>query len=181
MGCDILTRMTDRHRFIIWGWIAIVVVAGVYAPWETHNGRTSGYHLIFAPPSEWIHVDLRRLIVEWIIATAIAVGLYFAWPARQSIRPDVPGPDVPRPDVPGDADEDPIDAISRLIEELAAREAEEAAASKPSAAAAPEGSMVYKGTTYTIGQKFDLRGKRVKIVRFENGKPIVEPVAKSEV
>lgn len=76
---DILTPMTTRHRFIIWGWIVVVVAAGVYAPWE-QRGHPVGYHLIFAPWEGWaqIHVDQSRLVIELVIATVIAAGLYVA-------------------------------------------------------------------------------------------------------
>ena len=77
--------MTARERFIIWGWIAVVVVAGIFPPWA-QRGFPAGYHLIFAPPSNRgaIHVDQSRLMIEWIIVTAIAAGLCFAWPRRKA-------------------------------------------------------------------------------------------------
>lgn len=86
--------MSIRQRFIIWGWIAVVVAAGVYPPWE-QRAYPSGYHLIFAPPrGQAIHVDQSRLTVEWIICTVVAAGLYFAWPlARTRTRPS----ELPKP------------------------------------------------------------------------------------
>jgi hypothetical protein len=77
--------MTTRHRLVIWGWISIVVAAGIYPPWA-RRGSPAGYHLLFAPPNQSLHVDQPRLVVEWIMATVVAAGLYFVWPARGSSR-----------------------------------------------------------------------------------------------
>jgi len=60
---------------------AVFVAAGVFAPWA-QRGSPAGYHFIFAHPSRAIHVDHSRLFVEWIIATVIGVGFYFAAPGR---------------------------------------------------------------------------------------------------
>lgn len=45
-------------------------------------GSIAGYHPIFAPPSldAMVQIDLYRLGVEWITATAIFAGLYFVRP-----------------------------------------------------------------------------------------------------
>ena len=82
-----LTPMSSRQRLIIWAWVAVVVAAGIFPPWtwrDNIGGRIysgSGYFLLFAPPSGG-QVDVTRLIIEWIIATAIIAGLYFAWPKK---------------------------------------------------------------------------------------------------
>jgi hypothetical protein len=85
-----LTPMAARDRFIIWGWIAVVVAAGIFPPWD-QRGYPEGYHLIFSPPRNRgaIHVDQSRLMIEWIIVTAIVAGLRFAWPVGkpEDIRP----------------------------------------------------------------------------------------------
>jgi hypothetical protein len=73
--------MATRHKLVVWGWIAVVVAAGIYPPWA-QRGYPAGYHLLFAPPNGSLHVDQSRLAVEWIIATVIAAGLYFVWPTR---------------------------------------------------------------------------------------------------
>ena len=49
-----------------------------------HAGYPFGYHLIFlSPPYPASHVDILRLGLEWIMASAIAAGFYFAWPLQR--------------------------------------------------------------------------------------------------
>jgi hypothetical protein len=69
-----------RQRLVIWGWVVVIVTAGMYPPWA-QRGYPAGYHPIFAPPpGRALHVDRSRLLVEWVIASVLAGGLYLAWP-----------------------------------------------------------------------------------------------------
>lgn len=47
------------------------------------HGEPHFYRWFFRPPlkiDRVAHVDLSKLAVEWVIAIAISIGLYFAWP-----------------------------------------------------------------------------------------------------
>jgi hypothetical protein len=71
--------MTLRQRIIVWVWIVAIVALGIYPPWEFRNGPPSRYYLLFAPPIGVgrIEVDTSRLVIEWLITTAIAGAAYF--------------------------------------------------------------------------------------------------------
>lgn len=71
------------QRIVIWAWVAAVAGAGIYPPWITRGGTPYGYGWIFSPGSVGAsHVDSARLLIEWVIATAVAFGAY-VMPQRQ--------------------------------------------------------------------------------------------------
>jgi hypothetical protein len=76
--------MTVRQRVIVWGWIAAIVASGLFPPWTYWSDNTvfpKGYYPIFTTANHGpIRVDVARLFIEWILLTAVAAGLYFAWP-----------------------------------------------------------------------------------------------------
>jgi hypothetical protein len=81
---DILARMTVRQRVIVWVWITAIVASGLFPPWEYWSENTvfpKGYYpLLISMNHGPIRVDEARLLIEWILLTAVAGGLYFAWP-----------------------------------------------------------------------------------------------------
>ena len=78
--------MANRKRVIIWAWVAALVAAGVFPPWA-HRGCQMGIIWLFAPPTYWsIQVDISRLLIGWVIATAIAG----ACTSRKNTVGDVP-------------------------------------------------------------------------------------------
>lgn len=73
--------MSTRQKLVVWVWIALIAIAGIYPPWAQRGGPV-GYHLLFAPPNRSLRIDQSRLTIEWFIATLFAAGLYVAWPIR---------------------------------------------------------------------------------------------------
>jgi hypothetical protein len=66
------------RKWIIWAWMAVTVIAGMFPPWRTSYRRPSGYHLIFLnPPYPAQSIDHSRLLIEWILAAVLAGGAYF--------------------------------------------------------------------------------------------------------
>jgi hypothetical protein len=87
--------MSRWQRFVVLAWGVTVAICGIFPPWSrwmrwddkssvSFLGSIGGYHPVFAPPAldAMVQIDLCRLGVEWIAATAIFAGLYFAWPDR---------------------------------------------------------------------------------------------------
>jgi hypothetical protein len=66
---------------------------GLCPPWEapgfdwgqlTYTAPSqSTFQFLFAPYPAG-HIDVVRLLVEWVIATLVAAALYFAWPRKAS-------------------------------------------------------------------------------------------------
>jgi hypothetical protein len=82
--------MTTRKKCVIWIWIVFVAAMGIWPPWFHANVGNSGayalgHRFIFA--QGYGRIDISRLLVEWIVATAVAAGLYFAWPLKESVAP----------------------------------------------------------------------------------------------
>lgn len=73
--------MSIRRIRIVWGLIGTLVATGLCPPWSyTSRDQPAGYFLIFLQPHQPVHVDLTRLVVEWVVLSVVAIGLYFAWP-----------------------------------------------------------------------------------------------------
>lgn len=85
-------EVTPNKKRAAWIWVLLVVAIGMWPPWaydhvgEGDTPNTMGHHFIFT----WDRagrIDTSRLLVEWGMATALAAGLYFAWPFREPKNP----------------------------------------------------------------------------------------------
>jgi hypothetical protein len=66
---------------ILWTAVFLIVSAGLWPPWATGVANIYlGYGFIFGSLGDRAHVDLTRLLVEWVIVSVVSAALFFAWP-----------------------------------------------------------------------------------------------------
>lgn len=72
----------SMNKRVVWLWVAVIVAAGIFPPWERHGGYPAGYHLLFSPPLDRgaIQISQTRLFIEWLLATVVAAGFQFVGP-----------------------------------------------------------------------------------------------------
>ena len=97
----VLKYLNDRQRIIVVGGVILFVLMGLLPPWtQTWSHRSSynvsplGYGLIVSPPVlehsqefSGVRIDLSRLIVQWLILTAVTILGVFIWPGPGESAP----------------------------------------------------------------------------------------------
>jgi hypothetical protein len=70
---------TTQRRVLIWAWIAIVMLAILFPPWESRAGYEVGVNFILDPPPliPVAHIDAARLLLELIVVSLPVGGLWF--------------------------------------------------------------------------------------------------------
>jgi hypothetical protein len=72
--------MIQREKLIIGVSVFFGVAAGLFRPWGYYRSDTpAGYHFLFLPPANAIHVDVTRLVLEWILIGGIATAVRYLW------------------------------------------------------------------------------------------------------
>ena len=72
--------LSRRQKIIVWAWIAAIVLAGLFPPFATLQGYNRGFHPLFASP-QYLKISFGPLVIEWGLATVVAVGCLLAGPA----------------------------------------------------------------------------------------------------
>ncbi len=72
--------MTPRDKRIYGIAMLCAVAAGLFPPWAFYRvGTPYGYHFLFTPPQQNIHVDTTRLFLEWILIGGVGLAVRFLW------------------------------------------------------------------------------------------------------
>ena len=72
--------MSARDRRIVGTSILLAVIVGLFPPWGYYRSDTpAGYHFLFLPPANAIHIDVTRLVLEWILIGGIAAAVRYLW------------------------------------------------------------------------------------------------------
>jgi len=79
-------KITARQRCIVWIWIALATLMGIFPPWTQRGGLSVGYAWIVAPLPYATHIDTSRLLLQWALLTFLCGGLCLAWPFGQRAR-----------------------------------------------------------------------------------------------
>jgi hypothetical protein len=68
-----------NRKTVIWSCAALIAITCLFPPWVSPR-RVGGYGWFFHPPDNASHVDLTRLVVEWVFVAVIGLALYAAGP-----------------------------------------------------------------------------------------------------
>lgn len=90
--------MTKGERCIVWCGVALVVLMGIFPPWQfvLDRGATmyrtlaAGYGFIDSPPPmpkyfgyEYVRLDIARLLVQWVVVCVATFGLWVTFRERK--------------------------------------------------------------------------------------------------
>jgi hypothetical protein len=70
----------DKDKIVVGLAAFVAVVAGLFPPWGFYRSNgPAGYHFLFLPPANAIHIDVTRLVLEWILIGGIAAAVRYLW------------------------------------------------------------------------------------------------------
>src|SRR5271165_4548293 len=70
--------LNGKQKTALWLGVALVVTSGMFPPWKDAAGMPCHYAPIFSPPAtpgNPVDVDFSRLLVTWVMAVAITIGM----------------------------------------------------------------------------------------------------------
>jgi hypothetical protein len=79
-----------KRKAIVWICTALIAATCLFPPWSS-SGRieiAKGYAWLFNPPDQLSHVDLSRLVVQWVLIAVVGLALYAVGPPFRISRKD---------------------------------------------------------------------------------------------
>ena len=78
--------MYKRQKIILWIGIIIIVLMGLFPPYEYEGrfGKQFSFRFLFCP-DRFSELDLMRLIIQWIIVSILAVGAIYSTKGSKNV------------------------------------------------------------------------------------------------